>query len=67
MTSIIAKSIYNFLDVNGKLPVEQKGCRKKCRGTKKVLCDCRNRHANLGMAWVDYKKACDIVPHFWIL
>ena len=29
MTGIIAESIYNFLDVNGKLPVEQKGCKKK--------------------------------------
>ena len=34
MTGTIAESIYNFLDVNDKLPVEQKGCRKKSRGTK---------------------------------
>ena len=29
MTGTIAESIYNFLDVNDKLPVEQKGCKKK--------------------------------------
>ena len=34
MTGIIADSIYNFLDVNNKLPVEQKGCKKKSWGAK---------------------------------
>ena len=34
ITGTIAESTYNFLDVNDKLPVEQKGCRKKSRGTK---------------------------------
>ena len=32
-----------------------------------ILCDCRKRHTNLGMAWIDYKKADDMVPHSWIL
>ena len=56
--------------MNGKLPVEQKGRRKKSRGTKDqllidktILCNCKKRHTNLGMAWVDYKKAYDMVPH----
>ena len=34
MTRTIAESISNFLDVNDKLPVKQKGCKKKSRGTK---------------------------------
>ena len=74
MTGTIAESIYNFLDINDKLPVEQKGCLKKSRGTKDqllidkmILRDCRKRHKNLGMAWIDYKKAYDMVPHSWIL
>ena len=74
MTETIAKSIYNFLDVNDKLPVEQKGCWKKSRGTKDQLLidkmiprDCRKRHTNLGMAWIHYNKAYDMVPHSWIL
>ena len=29
MTGTIPESIYNFLDVNDKLPVEQKRCQKK--------------------------------------
>ena len=44
-------------------PEEQKGCRRKSRGTKDqllidkaVLKDCRKRRANLAMAWIAYKK-----------
>ena len=73
MTRTIAGSVYNFLDVNNKLPVEQKGYKKKSRGTKDqllidktIMRDCRKRHANLGMAWIDYKKAY-MAPHSWIL
>ena len=55
------------------MPEEQKGCRRKSRGTKDqllidktVLKDCKKRHTNLCMAWIDYKKAYDLVPHSWI-
>ena len=37
MTGTIAESIYSFLDVNDKIPVEQKGCKKKIRETKDQL------------------------------
>ena len=74
MTGTVAESIYNFLDVNDKLSVEQKGCTKESRGTKDqllidktILRDCRKRHTSLGMAWIGYKKAYDMVPHSWIL
>ena len=70
MTGTIA--IYNFLDVNDKLPIGQKGRKKKSRGTKDqllidkmILRDCRKRHSNLGMAWIGYKKTYELV--FWIL
>ena len=70
----IAESIYNFLDVNDKLAPEQKGCKKKSRRTKDqflidktILRDCRKRHTNLEITWIDYKKAYDMVPHPWIL
>ena len=56
------------------LPVEQKGCRRNSQGTKDqllidkmVLNDCKKRHTNLGIAWIDYKKAYDMIPHSWIL
>ena len=31
-----------------------------------VLRDCKKRHTNLAMAWIDYKKACGMVPRSWI-
>ena len=34
MTGNIAESIFNFLDVNDKLPVQQKRCKKWSRGNK---------------------------------
>ena len=34
MTGTIAERIYNFLDVNDKLPIEQKRCKKKVEGPK---------------------------------
>ena len=46
---------------------------KNCRGAKDqltdktILCNCRKRHTNLGMAWIDYKEAYNMVPHSWIL
>ena len=74
MTGTIAESIYNFLNVNDKLPVEQKRCKKKGREDKHqllidktILRDCRKRHAYLWIAWIDYKKAYDMVSHSWII
>ena len=65
---------FHHLDSNDLLPVEQKGCRRRTRGTKDqllidkmVLRDSKKRHTNLSMAWIDYKKAFDMVPHPWIL
>ena len=56
------------------LPEEQKGWSRKSRGTKDqllidktILNDCRKRRTNLTMAWIDYRKAYDFVPHSWIL
>jgi len=58
------------------LPQEQKGCRMRSRGTKEqvlidkvqvIFKDCKNRHTNLAMTWVDYRKAYDMLPCSWIL
>ena len=74
MTGIIADSMYEFFVENDSLPVEQKGCRRNSKGTKDqllidkmVLADCKRKRKNLAMAWVDYKKAYDMVPHSWII
>ena len=73
MTGIIANSVYEYLEMYNLFPVEQKRCRRNSRGTKDqllidkmVLNDRKKKDNNLGMAWIDYKKAC-MIPHSWIL
>ena len=72
-TGVISDEIYTYLEEKKILPEEQKGCRKGTRGTKDqllidkmILKNCRRRRTGLAMAWVDYKKAYDMVPHSWI-
>ena len=74
MTGIIANSVYEYLEMCNLLPVEQKGCRRSSRGTKDqlsidkmVLNDCKKRYTNLGVAWIGYTKAYDMIRHSWIL
>ena len=74
LTGIFAEQIYGHLKDNDLLPDEQKGCRKRTRGTKDqllidkaIMLDAKRKRRFLGMAWVDYKKAYDMVPHSWLL
>ena len=74
LTGIFAEKIYDHLQTNSLLPDEQKGCRKQSRGTKdqllidrEVLREARRKGRKLSMAWIDYRKAYDKVPHSWIL
>ena len=73
-SSIFAEKTYKYLLQNELLPVEQKGCREDSKGTKDqliidkmVMKNCKRRNTNLCMAWVDFKKAYDIVLHSWIM
>ena len=73
LTGIIADAIYDHLDRGDYLEKEQKGCIRSRFGTKDqllvnktILEDCKRRKRNLSMAWIDYKKAFDSVPHSWI-
>ena len=74
MTRIIAESMYTFMDTENILPEELEECRRRSRGKKDhllidkaILRDCKRRHKNLAMAWVDYRNSYDLVPHSWIL
>ena len=74
LTGIFAEKIYDHLHRNNLLPDEQKGCRKGSRGTKDqllidkaVLRQVRMKKRFLSMAWIDYRKAYDMLPHSWIL
>ena len=74
LTGAITDQIYAHLDQEKLLPEEQKGCRKGSRGTNDLLYidralikEVKSRNKNLPMAWIDYKKAYDMVPHSWII
>ena len=73
MTAILAEAIQNHLEQNGLIPEEQKENRRKSRGTKDqllidkmILQNAKRRKTNLHVAWIDYKKAFDSLPHSWI-
>ena len=73
LTGLIADAIYCHLDLGNYMENEQKGCIRKKMGTKDqllinkaILEDAKRRQRNLSMAWVDYQKAFDSVPHSWI-
>ena len=70
MTEVIAGVMYEYLEEI--LLEEHEWCRRISRGTKdQLLTDnmilkyCKKRHTNLALAWRDYRKAYDIVPHSW--
>ena len=74
LTGVIADHIYAHLDQEKLLPEEQKGRRKSSRGTndllyidRAVIKEVKSRNKNFAMAWIDYKKAYDMVPHLWII
>lgn len=70
LTSIICNQIYLHLDKHGLMPEEQKGCRKGSRGCKEQLTidtvlteEAKQLKKDLYVAYIDYKKAFDSVPH----
>jgi hypothetical protein len=59
--------------MNNIITEEQKGCSNKTYGTKDQLLinktiieNSKKNQRNLSMAWIDYKKAYNSVPHSWI-
>ena len=73
LTGTIAKRISTHLEEQSLLPAEQKGCHPGIKGCKDRLMiskaiyeDCRRRNKNLSIAWIDYQKAFDSVPHSWV-
>ena len=70
LTGVFADKVYDHLLNNNVLPDEQKGCRRKSRGTKDqllidkaVLREAKRKRRHLSVAWIDYKKVYDMVPH----
>ena len=74
LKALLSDEIYLFLEKNQLLPEEQKGCRRKSRGTgdqlyidKMILREVKVKKKSLAISWIDYRKAFDIMPHSWIL
>ena len=68
ITSILTEYTYSFLIDTGIFPDEQKGCKRGsyiCKDqlliNKMILENCHNRNTNLSIAWIDYKKAFDLI------
>jgi len=60
------------LEEHSLLPAEQKGCHPGSKDfkyqliiSKAIYQDCRRRNKNLSIAWIDYHRAFDSVPHSW--
>ena len=73
-TALMAGKTYKYLESAELLPIEQKGCRKGANGcldqlliSKTAIEDCKRRKKNLSVAWLDYQKAFDSMPHSWII
>ena len=74
LIGMIAEDMYDYVEHEKLLPEEQKEWRRGSRETKDqllidktVLKDCKKRHTNLSMAWIDYNKAYDFVSHSCII
>ena len=74
LKGVIADQIYAHLDQKKLLPEEQKGWRKGSRRTndllyidRAVVKEVTSTNKNLAIAWIDHKKAYDMVPHSWII
>ena len=65
------EEICDHLKDDNLLPSEQKGYRKRTKNKfltdEANMLDAKRKRRFLGMAWVDYKKTYDMVPHSWLL
>jgi len=73
LTGITAKRISTHFEEQSLLPAGQKGHHTGSKGFKDQLMiskaiyeDCSRRNKNLIIAWIDYQKAFDSVPHSWV-
>ena len=73
VTAALGGIIMDHALESGALPIEQKRLRKGMRGCLDALVidggiaeEAKNEKRDLSVAWVDYQKVYDLVPHRWI-
>lgn len=73
-TSVVGSLVCGHLEAHKLLAPEQNGCRRGAQGCKELLVidgavvnQVRKSNRNLSVAWIDYKKAFDSIPHSWLL
>lgn len=73
-TAAIEQKIRAHLDTHNILSYQQNGCRPGSQGSREWLVvdsiitnHARRKKRNLSVAWIDYRKAFDSVPHSWLL
>jgi hypothetical protein len=73
-TACIAEKIYKHLEINQLLAEEQKRCIKNSQGCKEQLIvdsiimeQAHKDNRSLYIAYIDYRKAIDSVPHNWLI
>ena len=74
LTAQVREEIYYSLTSRGLFPDEQTGCCKGSRCTAEllyidqhILNESKTWRKNLAMAWIENKKAYDMVPHNWVI
>jgi hypothetical protein len=72
-TSVITQKIYQHIETHNIISEKQKGCRKNSRGCKEqividevILNQVRKKEHNISIAYIDYQKVYDSVPHAWL-
>lgn len=74
LSAVIRDKIDTYLEQENIMTEEQKGCKRRALGCKEqitidavILEQARQRQRNICMAYVDYQKAFDSIPHSWLL
>jgi hypothetical protein len=70
----MSRCTQQYIDDENLIRKEQKGCRSGTKGCKDqllisraILQEYKRRKNILSIAWIDYQKAFDMVPHSWII
>lgn len=74
LTSCLTEKIYQHVYEKNIIAEHQKGCRREAMGCKEqliidevILEQAKKQNRNIHIAYIDYQKAFDSVPHSWLI